>query len=271
MLIIRSLAFNVVFYLNLIVQMIGWSPYYFLSPRHRAWFVPKFWARTNLWLMEKMVGTKSEITGQENLPEGSFILAPKHQSFWDTFAFLPSLRDPLYILKRELTWIPIFGWYIMKMDMIPVNRGKRSVALKKAVIDTKREMAEHNRQLIIYPEGTRRAPGDEPLYKYGIVEIYAQLGLPVVPVAHVAGLWWPRRKFMRYPGTIKARFLKPIPAGLEREEFMRRLIAETEEACDALLVEAASLPGHPPLPPTAQKRLKELAQAGKGRDAAPAG
>lgn len=261
MLIIRSLAFNVVFYLNLIVQMIGWSPFYFLSPRHRAWFVPKFWARTNFWLMHKMVGTKMEITGQENLPQGSFILAPKHQSFWDTFAFLPSLYDPLFILKRELTWIPFFGWYILKMNMIPVNRGKRSTALKKAVVDAKREMVAHNRQLIIYPEGTRRAPGDEPLYKYGIVEIYAQLGLPVVPVAHVAGLWWPRRKFMRYPGTIKARFLKPIPPGLDREEFMRRLVTETEAACDALLAETAALANHPPLPPTAIKRLKELGQA----------
>jgi 1-acyl-sn-glycerol-3-phosphate acyltransferase len=257
MLILRSLAFNVAFYANLIVQMILWSPYYFLSPRHRAWFVPKFWSGTSLWLMEKIVGTRSEITGQENLPEGSFILAPKHQSLWDTIAFFPYLRDALYILKRELMWIPFFGWYIMKMRMIPVNRGKRSLALKQAVIDTRREMA-HDRQLIIYPEGTRRAPGDEPNYKYGIVELYAQLNLPVVPVAHVAGLWWPRRKFMRYPGTIKARFLKPIPAGLDREEFMRRLTAETEAACDELLVEAAKTPGHPPLPPTALKRLQQL-------------
>ena len=265
MLVLRSLAFNIVFYANLIVQMIFWTPYYFLSPRHRAWFVPKFWSWTSLWLMEKIAGTKSDITGTENLPEGSFILAPKHQSFWDAIAFFPYLRDPLYILKRELQWIPFFGWYIMKMRMIPVNRGKRSVALKQAVADTKREMA-HDRQLIIYPEGTRRAPGDEPAYKYGIVELYAQLDLPVVPVAHVAGLWWPRRKFMRYPGTIKAKFLKPIPAGLDREEFMRRLIAETEAACDALLVETAALADHPPFPPTAVKRLKEL-----GRRASMAG
>jgi 1-acyl-sn-glycerol-3-phosphate acyltransferase len=265
MLVIRSLAFNTVFYLNLIVQMIGWSPYYFLAPRHRAWFVPRFWASSSMWLMEKVAGTRSLISGQENLPAGSYIVAPKHQSFWDTFAFLPSLHDPLYILKRELTWIPFFGWYIIRMRMIPVNRGKRAVALKKAVADAKRVMAEQNRQLIIYPEGTRRAPGDVPMYKYGIVEIYAQLGLPVVPVAHVAGLWWPRRKFLRYPGTIKARFLKPIPAGLEREEFMRRLVAETEAGCDALLVEAAAAPGHPPLPPTAVRRLEELAAGGAGR------
>jgi 1-acyl-sn-glycerol-3-phosphate acyltransferase len=152
MLHIRSLAFNLVFYLNLIVQMILWTPYYFLSPRHRAWFVPKFWSRTSMWLYDKIANTKSEITGRENLPEGSFILAPKHQSFWDTIAFLPFLRDPVFILKRELTWIPFFGWYILKMRMIPVDRGSRSKALKIVVAATRQEMARNPRQLIIYPE-----------------------------------------------------------------------------------------------------------------------
>lgn len=257
MLYIRSLAFNFVFYVSLVAQMILWTPYYFLSPRHRAWFVPKFWARTSLWLQEKIAGTKSEVTGMENLPEGSFILAPKHQSFWDAIAFFPYLRDPLYILKRELMWIPFFGWYIAKMKMIPVNRGKRSVALKAVVVATRKEM-QNDRQLIIYPEGTRRAPGAEPAYKWGIAELYSALDLPVVPVAHVAGLYWPRRKFLRFPGTIKARFLPPIPAGLDKDEFMRRLIAETEAACDAFLIEAATSENPPPMPPAAAKRLGEL-------------
>lgn len=257
MLYIRSLAFNFVFYVSLVLQMIIWTPYYFLAPRHRAWFVPKFWARSSLWLQEKIAGTKSEISGMENLPEGSFILAPKHQSFWDVIAFLPYLRDPLYILKRELMWIPVFGWYVAKMKMIPVNRGKRSVALKAVVIATRKEM-QNDRQLIIYPEGTRRAPGDEPNYKWGIAELYSSLNLPVVPVAHVAGLYWPRRKFLRHPGTIKARFLKPIPAGLDKEVFMKRLVAETEAACDEFLIEVAQSENPPPMPPTAVKRLKEL-------------
>jgi 1-acyl-sn-glycerol-3-phosphate acyltransferase len=202
--------------------------------------------------------TKSDISGQENLPEGSFILAPKHQSFWDAIAFFPFLKDPLYILKRELTWIPFFGWYVLKMRMIPVHRGSRSRALKAVVAATKAEMARNPRQLIIYPEGTRRAPGDEPNYKWGIVELYSELGVPVVPVAHMAGLYWPRRKFLRFPGTVKARFLEPIPAGLGKEEFMKRLISETETACDKILIDIAQAPNPPPLPPTAVKRLKEL-------------
>lgn len=258
MLQLRSLAFNAAFYASLIFQMFFWAPFYFLAPRHRAWLVPRFWSRSSMWLYEKIAHTRSEITGQENLPEGSFILAPKHQSFWDTIAFFPYLKDPIYILKRELMWIPFFGWYLLKMRMIPVNRGSRAKALKAVSRATKAEMERNPRQLIIYPEGTRRAPGDVPNYKWGIVELYTQLGVPVVPVAHVAGLYWPRRKFLRYPGTIKARFLKPIPAGLDRDEFMRRLITETEAACDELLIEAATAPNAPPLPSTAVKRLKEL-------------
>jgi 1-acyl-sn-glycerol-3-phosphate acyltransferase len=258
MLYIRSLAFNVAFYVSLIVQMIFWTPYYFLVPRSRAWFVPKFWSRTSLWLMDKLAGTKSEITGLENLPKGSFILAPKHQSFWDAIAFLPHIPDALYILKRELTWIPFFGWYIAKMRMIPVDRGSRAKALKSVVALTKAELARNDRQLIIYPEGTRRAPGDEPAYKWGIVELYTQLELPVVPVAHVAGLYWPRRKFLRYPGILKAKFLPPIPPGLEKQEFMARLVSETEAACDAFLINAARSKNPPPMPPTAVKRLREL-------------
>jgi len=257
MLILRSLAFNVAFYVNLIVQMLFWTPLFFLLPRRKAWFVPKFWARSGLWLQDVMTGTRREITGLENLPAGSFILAPKHQSFWDAIAFFPYLRDPVFILKRELTWIPFFGWYVMKMRMIPVNRGSRAKALRGVVAGAKEEMAK-DRQLIIYPEGTRRPPGAEPAYKYGIVELYDQLGVPVVPVAHVAGLYWPRRKFLRYPGTIKARFLPPIPPGLPREEFMQRLIRETEAACDAFLVDAARQPDPPALPPTAVGRLQEL-------------
>lgn len=264
MLVVRSLAFNVLFYLNLIVQMIIWTPVYFLVSREKAWFVPKVWARSSLWLHRVVAGTGSRIDGLENLPSGSYIVAPKHQSFWDVVAFLPCIPDPVYILKNELTRIPVFGWYVRKMRMIAVDRGSRAKALKGAVAEAKQRMTEAERQLVIYPEGTRRAPGDEPAYKWGIVELYSALDLPVVPVAHVAGLYWPRRKFLRFPGTIHVRFLPAIPPGLDKEAFMARLIADTEAACDALLVEAASGPNAPPLPPTAVKRLAELGIHPKG-------
>jgi 1-acyl-sn-glycerol-3-phosphate acyltransferase len=254
---IRSILFNVVFYLALVLEMIVFTPIYFLLPRRKAWFVPKFWARSSLWLHGVICGAPARIDGLENLPDGPFILAPKHQSFWDVLAFFPYLRDPLFILKRELMRIPLFGWYVAKMRMVPVDRGERSKALKAVVARTLLEM-EKNRQLIIYPEGTRRAPGDVPAYKWGIAELYSRLNVPVVPVVHAAGLFWPRRKFMRYPGVIHARFLPPIEPGLDRQAFLDRLVAETEAGCDAMLVEAAAAKNPPPLPPTAMKRLAEL-------------
>lgn len=260
MLALRSLLYNFALYLSTIVQMVFWTPFYFLSPRKASWYIPKFWARSCLWLMKVICGSRPDIRGMENLPSGPFILAPKHQSFWDVLAFFPYLEDPLFILKRELRWIPFFGLYIIKQRLIPVDRGKKGKALRDAIALTRIEMAD-NRQLIIYPEGTRRPPGAEPAYKWGIAEIYSELGLPVVPVAHQAGLFWPRRKFLRHPGTIHGRFLPPIPPGLSKEAFMARLVAETEAACDAILVETADGPNPPPLPEIAARRLAELRAA----------
>jgi 1-acyl-sn-glycerol-3-phosphate acyltransferase len=256
MLFLRSLLFNTAFYLNMIVHMIVLLPY-FLLPRKMAWTIIKNWSRSSVWLHRVLAGTKFEITGVENIPPGPCIIAPKHQSFWDTFAFLPHIEDPLYILKRELMLIPLFGWYLKKMGMIAIDRGSGSKALRQAVTQGREKMKE-GRQLIIYPEGTRRPPGAEPVYKYGIIELYSQLNVPVVPIAHVAGLYWPRRKFMRFPGMLKARVLPPIPPGLSKEEFRERLIRDTETACDELLVEAATGANPPPLPETARARLAEL-------------
>lgn len=117
MIILRSILFNLAFYANLVVQMIVLTPIYFLVPRKTAWFVPKNWARSNHWLLAKIVGTTFEVEGLDNIPKGAYIFAPKHQSFWDVYALLPWLDDPFFILKRELTWIPLFGWYVMKQRM----------------------------------------------------------------------------------------------------------------------------------------------------------
>lgn len=260
MLKIRSLAFNLAFYVAIIIEMIVFTPFYFLAPRRKAWWVPKFWARSNLWLQKMIAGTDHVIEGLENIPEGPCIIAPKHQSAWDTFAFLPHIPDAIYILKRELLWIPLFGWYVGKMRMIPVNRGSRAKVLKE-VRRLARERIAEGRQLIIYPEGTRRPPGAPPAYKWGVAELYSALELPVVIIAHNAGLYWPRRKFLRHPGTIRVRVLPPIEPGLEKEVFYERLVRETEAACDDLLVAAARDPNPPPMPETARQRLKELGVA----------
>lgn len=257
---IRSVLFNLAFYLCLILQMIVFLPLALFLPRRKAWFVPKFWARSSLFLQKYIAGTDFVVEGIENLPEGAFICAPKHQSFWDVYAFLSYLPDPVFILKRELMRIPLFGWYLKKMQMIPVERGSGIKALNSISGGTQEAIA-NGRQIMIYPEGTRRAPGAPPAYKYGVVHLYMNLGLPVVPIAHHAGLYWPRHRLMRYPGTIRCRILPAIEPGLDKDEFLKRLIAATETACDELLILASKDKNPPPMPATALQRLAELQAA----------
>jgi 1-acyl-sn-glycerol-3-phosphate acyltransferase len=131
------------------------------------------------------------------------------------------------------------------------------VALKSIIRGAQPAIAE-KRQIMIYPEGTRRAPGETPNYKFGIAHLYKELALPVVPIAHMAGLYWPRRQFMRYPGVIKCRVLPAILPGMGTEAFLKELERVTESACDELLIEAATGPNAPKLPPSAIRRLSEL-------------
>ncbi|WP_275791172.1 lysophospholipid acyltransferase family protein [Pararhizobium gei] len=261
MIILRSVLFNLVFYANLITQMIVMTPFYFIVSRKASWFVPKNWARSNHWLFRVIVGTTFEIEGLENLPKGGYIFAPKHQSFWDVYALLPWLADPFFILKRELTWIPLFGSYVRKQRMVPVNRAARGKAMVAVMQRARAEMAA-GRQLIIYPEGTRRPPGAPPEYKYGVARLYRDLGMPVVPVVMHPGLFWPRRKFLRFPGHFKVRILPAIEPGLDPDVFLKRLIETMEAASDALLVETVEQNPHLPLPPTAVQRLRELQPQG---------
>jgi 1-acyl-sn-glycerol-3-phosphate acyltransferase len=257
MLLVRSVLFNTAFYVNIIVRMLVLSPIYFLLPRKAAYRIPKAWAASNNWLMAKIVGATFEIEGIENIPEGGCIFAPKHQSAWDTFALLPYQRDPVYILKRELMWIPLFGWYVAKQKMIPVNRGARGKVMVEVMERTKEEMAK-GRQLIIYPEGTRRPPGAAPEYRYGIARIYRDVQVPVVPIVAHWGLFWGRRKLIKHPGHFKVRVLPAIEPGLDPDAFYARLQDVLETASDKLLVETIGDNPHLPLPPEAAERLSQI-------------
>ena len=256
---LRSALFNALLYIVTAVEMIVFTPYYFLVSRKKAWNIPAIWSRVNMWLLRTICGTTHSIEGLENLPKGGgYILAPKHQSFWDTFALLPFVWDMVIILKRDLLFIPMFGFYLARMNMIAIRRGDRRKALEAATRRAHEEVVEGGRPLLIYPEGTRRAPGDEPLYKYGIVHIYDQLKVPVVPVAWNPGLFWPRRRFRRYPGHIYCRVLEPIPPGLDRETFRETLVAKLEAAQDELLLKQAREPVIPPFVETARLRVQAL-------------
>ena len=269
MIALRSALFNALLYVTTALEMIVATPYYFLAPRLNAWSVPKFWSRANNWMLRVICGTDYTIEGEENLQRaremseaagvgGGYILAPKHQSFWDTFTLLPLLRDPVIILKRELLFIPMFGLYLARMNMIAIRRGTKKRALDQATDRGREEVIGEGRELIIYPEGTRRAPGDEPLYKYGITHLYDTLRVPVVPVAWNPGLFWPRRRFRRYPGCIRVRILEPIEPGLARDEFTALLRERLESAQDELLLEQARDETIPPFVDTARARVKAL-------------
>ena len=264
MIALRSALFAAALYVTTAIEMIVFTPFYFLVGRERAWFVPKFWSRANNWLLRTICGTTYSIEGLEHLERareiagGGMIVAPKHQSFWDTFTLLPWLRDPVIILKRDLLFIPLFGLYLSRMNMIAIRRSKGKSALQQATERGREEVLGEGRELIIYPEGTRRAPGEGGDYKYGVTHLYHDLGVPVVPVAWNPGLFWPRRRFRRYPGHIRVRVLEPIAPGLPKSEFTALLRERLEGAQDELLLEQARDPVIPPFVETARARVEAL-------------
>ena len=242
MIVARSLVFTILFYLNTIVMLIAALPT-FLMPRIAILRVAQAWARVSLVLLRVVVGTKVEFRGLDRIPEGGLLVASKHQSFADIHAILPKLADPTFILKRELTWIPVWGWFTIKAGMIPVDRSRGSAAIADMNNRARAEVA-RGRQILIYPEGTRRPPGAEPAYKQGVAHLYRSLGVPCLPVALNSGLFWPRRRFVMRPGRIVVEFLEPIAPGLEREVFLQVLKERIESASNRLLTEAAGPRGY---------------------------
>jgi 1-acyl-sn-glycerol-3-phosphate acyltransferase len=232
---LRSLLFNLLFYLNLAILLIASIPT-LVMPRRAIIGMAKMWGHSSLWLLRVVCGIRVEWRGLEKIPPGGILVAAKHHSAWETFALLTKLSDPAYILKRELTWIPFFGWYALHGGMIPVDRRAGKSALTGMMAHARKALA-GGRQIIIFPEGTRRAAGAEPKYKYGVAHLYAEAGVPCVPVALNSGLFWPRRRFLRFPGTITVEFLDPIPPGLERTAFFAKLQDEIETATARLITE----------------------------------
>ena len=237
--VVRSIVFNVLFYLSTALWLIIALPTFFL-PYRAILEVAKAWGRTNLVLLRIVAGIDCEVRGREKIPSGPLIVASKHQSAWETFALLPLFDNPVFIVKRELQWIPIFGWLMIKGRMVPVDRGARSQALNAMTERARVELA-RGRQLIIFPEGTRRPAGAEPRYKYGVAHLYAAEGVPCVPIALNSGLFWPRRSIRRVPGTVLVEVLDPIQPGLDKDVFFKQLQHEIESATARLIAEAKSV------------------------------
>ncbi len=233
LILVRSIIFNFLFYLNTLILLIVALPTFFLPYRAIIW-VAKTWGRINLVLLRVVVGIHVEVRGREKIPNGPVLVAAKHQSAWETFALVPLFDNPVFIVKRELQWIPVFGWLMIKGRMVPVDRSAGSQALVEMAERARIELAD-NRQLIIFPEGTRRAAGAEPRYKFGVAHLYAAEGVPCVPIALNSGLFWPRRSIRRIPGTVVIEILDPIPPGLEKDVFFKRVQSDIETATERLI------------------------------------
>jgi 1-acyl-sn-glycerol-3-phosphate acyltransferase len=234
--IVRSLVFNALFYVNTALWLIAALPTFFM-PYRAIIEVAKAWGRFNRALTRMVAGIDYEIRGAEKIPRGPVIVAAKHQSAWETFALLSLFDNPTFIIKRELQWIPIFGWFTIKGRMVPVQRGAGSQTLTNMIERARIELS-RGRQLVIFPEGTRRAPGAEPRYKYGVAQLYAAEGVPCIPIALNSGLFWPRRSLRRNPGTILVEVLDPILPGLDKDVFLERLKNEIETATARLIAES---------------------------------
>jgi 1-acyl-sn-glycerol-3-phosphate acyltransferase len=191
------------------------------------------WIDGTLWLLKHVAGIDYRVSGTENLPSTPAIYASKHQSAWETLFLSRYLDFPAFVLKKELLSIPLFGWFLTRAGMIAVDRKGGASALRSMARQAT-ETLESGRSILIFPEGTRVAPGQTKPYQPGVAALYTQQKVPVVPVALNSGLFWGRRAFIKKPGTIVVQILPPIPPGLDRKAFMRDLESRIEPASAAL-------------------------------------
>jgi 1-acyl-sn-glycerol-3-phosphate acyltransferase len=236
MTVFRSILFNVFLFGSLTIFLFGAVLLLPLPERVMERAVTG-WTYVARWGLKLIVGLDHEVRGQDNLPDGPAILASKHQSAWDTMAFLWLFPRPVYVVKKELLSIPLWGWCAARCGHIPVDRAGGAGTLKQ-MVRSSRAALEKGRHVVIFPEGTRVAPGEKRPFHPGIAALYAQAAVPVVPVALNSGIFWGRRSFHKRSGRIVLEFLPAIPPGLDRKAFLRELENRLETAGERLLVEA---------------------------------
>lgn len=230
-----------------------------------SWAMAKFWCRSNLIYLRLIAGVRTRVSGEENIPQGGCIIAAKHQSDWDVFAIFPYTGRPAYIVKKELMRIPFFGWAARSLDCIEVDR-KRGAEAIPLMMAQAHAAIERGCRIVIFPEGTRKAPLAPAEYRQGIVRLYTELKVPVVPVALNSGLFWGRNSLVIWPGTAEAKFLPAIEAGLAPDVFQERLKKAIETESDALILKAEDQGLSRPIDPELRSRLDATRQA---RSAAP--
>jgi 1-acyl-sn-glycerol-3-phosphate acyltransferase len=233
---VRSLVFTVVWFAGCMAIVLPLSVTLVGPPR---WSRPvsRLVVRWTLLWLRVGLGTTYEIRG--TLPDRPVLVASKHQSAWETFCYCLFFDNPCYVLKQELTWIPIFGWYLKKQRMIAIDRAGGAKALKGMLAQARDRLAE-GRPLIIFPEGTRVPPGESRPYHPGVAALYTSLRVPCVPVALNSGRVWPKPILGKRPGHIVVEALPEIPPGLDRKAFFARLSADIQGASDRLAAEGAA-------------------------------
>jgi 1-acyl-sn-glycerol-3-phosphate acyltransferase len=208
-----------------------------LMGRRAALAVARLWARGVLGGLRLLVGARVEVRGLEHVPNGACLVAAKHQGMLDILVAVLVLPDPCIILKRELMGVPIFGWYARATRMIPIHRGGGAATVKLMTEAAARALAD-GRQVLIYPEGTRREPGAEPAYKSGVAAMYRELQVPCAVLATNSGLVWPPHGMAKHAGLAVFEFLPPLGPGLRRGTFMAGIEARIEAGSNALLAES---------------------------------
>ena len=236
---LRSLLFIAVMYLSMAVLALVYLVPTLLT-EDGAFRAIRTYCRFVRWSARVIVGLKSEIRGEA--PVDEVIIASKHQSFFDIIMIVSAVPRPKFIMKKELLRAPILGWYARKIGCVPVDRGRRSEAMKKMVADVKAGTAAPG-QLIIYPQGTRVAAGANRPYKVGVGVLYSELGQDCVPAATNVGVFWPRHGIYRKPGLAVVEFLPRIPAGQGVEAFMAEIAPVVETASNRLMAEAGLVVG----------------------------
>jgi 1-acyl-sn-glycerol-3-phosphate acyltransferase len=232
---LRSLLFLIWFVATTVATHIVFLPV-LLMPWRASVFAARVWGNSVLWGLRTLAGLDYEIRGNHRAAYAPVLVASKHYSMWETIVMIALLPYPAVVMKATLFKLPFYGWYSTKAQMISVDRSARASALKKMVADAKRALAA-GRPIVIFPEGTRKAPGDPPDYKPGVAGLYAGLDVPCVPVALNSGLYWTAGGFVKRPGTIVVEFLEPIPPGLRSREFMALLEQRIETASNRLVAE----------------------------------
>ncbi|MDF7674007.1 lysophospholipid acyltransferase family protein [Acetobacteraceae bacterium ESL0709] len=235
---LRGAAFNLYLLALTLTMGLGAFPIRLLRKQELALDYAKLWARCVLWGLRHIGSIRIEIRGSENLPQGPCLIASQHQSFFDGFIWMNTVPRPAYIIKKELTRIPLVGPMLLLSGMIPVDREGGSQALRD-LMDATATAQREGRQVILFPQGTRTDPGVKAPIQNGIVAVARQIKGPVIPVVTNSGFFWPRSPWRKYSGTLIIAIGRPLPPTRGRE-----LISTLDEAWE-VLCKTHQIPHHP--------------------------